>query len=220
MMTQRTWLAIAALVLGGCADLCPGDQTSSDTFAAMASYGKQITACIRGEGCDRLCSDAFHLDEIESCVITSVVPQDASAQPVPVAPSIDPQSLLGVNVRVTYVEQVTCDPGLDIAADDGSTDDGSTDDGSTDDGSDDGSCDDVSCDGSGDDGSGDDGSGDGSGDDGSGDDGSGDGSGDDGSGGDGSGGDVAPAPTPGSTVGRAPVAASTGRHGHRGVGHR
>jgi hypothetical protein len=90
MMMQRTWLAIAVLALGGCADLCSGDRSSDVSFAAMASYGDEITACIRTQDCGRLCTDAFHLDaEIESCVITSVVLQDGAAQPGPVAPSID-----------------------------------------------------------------------------------------------------------------------------------
>lgn len=211
------WLGVAALVLGGCTDLCPGDRSSGVTFAEMASYRDQITACIRKNDCDRLCTDAVHVDgEIESCVITSVVGQDSSLQTGPIAPSIDLQSLRGVNVLATYVKQVTCDQGVDIAGNDGSTDGGSTDDGSTDTGSDDGSCDDGSCgDGSGSDGSG----GDGSGSDGSGSDGSGDDGGGDDGGGDDGGGNIAPAPTPGSSVGRTPAAASATRHAQRGVGH-
>jgi len=203
MMQQRTWLAIAALALGGCTDLCPGDRSSSVTFAAMTSYRDEITACIRGQGCDQLCSHAFQIDAaIERCVIDAVVRQDGSAQYAPIAPSIDLGSLRGVNVSVTYVEQVTCDSGIDVAGDDSSSDDGWTDDGSSDDGScDDGSCDDGSDDGSGDDGGGDDGGGD-------------DGGGDDGGGDDG-GGDLAPAPTHGTGMARTPPAATSTHQAHR-----
>ena len=196
------------LVLSGCSDLCAGNRGSEVAFADMATYGDQITACVRGQGCDRLCSDALQLDaRIESCEITSVVRQDATTQDAPIAPSIDLQVVRGVNLRVTYVEQATCDQGVDVTVNDGSGDDGSADDGSPGDGSCDGSCDDGSDDGSSDDCSGDDGSGD----DGSGGDGSGDGGGDDG--GD-DGGDRAPAPTPGSSAGRTPSAATSIHHGH------
>lgn len=152
-------MVIAALSLGGC--LCSGERTGKTAYVAMTSYGPAIAECIGNHDCDALCSSVFQLDgnaEIERCAITSFVGQDGTSQVGSIAAPVDPSSLRGANVQVTYTEQGSCSyESDDGSTNDGSTDDGSTDNGSTDDGStDDGSTDDGSGDGS-DDGSTDDG---------------------------------------------------------------
>jgi hypothetical protein len=147
---------IAALALGGC--LCPGERFTETAYAEMASYGPEIAACIGRHACDALCADVFQLGddvEIERCVITSLVRQDFTVQPAPIATSTDMRLVRGASVEVTFIELVPCDDGWD-SWDDGSTDDGwddGWDDDGWDDGSDDGSDDDGSDDGSTDDGS-------------------------------------------------------------------
>jgi hypothetical protein len=211
VMTMRWLLPVVTVALVGC-NVCPVDRRVQTGYAAMASHGAEIAACIARKDCATLCTGLFALDgdaEVVRCKITELVLVDATVQPGPVTPSTDMTSALGVNVSVGYVEHNRCGAshvgagasevwydvwGGDWTDDsfddgwcaDGWCDDDSYDDGSYDDGSyDDGSCDDGSCDDGSDDG---DVGGDGSDDDGWDDGGSDDGGWDDGGSDDGGGG--------------------------------
>jgi uncharacterized membrane protein YgcG len=202
-LAARSGVLAVFAVFAGCA--CPEVRETSAGYADMASHGAAIAACVAGKDCRPLCASAFSLDDsarIEDCQIRSLVHADQTIQPAPIERTTDLQSVLGVNLAVTYSQPDTCGDdsygGGSSGDDDGSCDDGSCDpdpgdDGSCDDGScdpdpgDDGGCDDGSCDGGddepGDDQPGDDGGGDdGGGDPGGGDDGGGDGGGDGGDG--------------------------------------
>src|SRR5678815_3075728 len=167
MRTRR--MCLMAAVLGGC--MCPGQRVTSTAYAAMASFGPQITACMTRLACTQLCADVFGLGddaEIERCEITSIDRQAPASRTVARAAD-DLALVIGVSLSVTYVEQASCGFGIGFGAgiDDGWSDDDGSDDDPGDDGGDDCGCDDP----------GDDGGDDGGGDDGGGDDGGGDGGG-------------------------------------------
>jgi uncharacterized membrane protein YgcG len=209
-MIRRCLAMLPAALLAGC--VCKGETLTQTAYASMATYPKELTACIVARRCLPLCTAVFQIDgDIERCELIEFDQPTMPPLPTPgpMSSPADLETLRGATVQVTYVEHVACDDdgswwdigGWDDGSDDVSGDDGASDGGSVDDGSDDGSTDDGSDDGSDDD-PGDDGGDDGGGD-------GGDGGGDDGGGnatGTGSSGHHAPRP-----IGHATAPASSAR---------